>query len=89
MLSSSLTNLVAEGRVQDLHRAARNDGRARRISATARQVDHSPAAALVARVTRAITRVFDGARSADDDAAALHEFGLLAHSSAATWSRRS
>jgi hypothetical protein len=55
MLNSSISNLLADSRVQDLHRAARYDGRARDISATARQVDHSPAAALAARVKRAIT----------------------------------
>ena len=88
MLSSSLTNLLVEARVQDLHRAARNNGRGRRVSATAGEVDRSPTAALATRVTRAITGVFNGARSADDDAAAIHGFGLVGHSSAATWSGR-
>ena len=88
MLSSSLTSLLVEARVQDLHHAARNDGRGRRLSRTAGEVDCSPTAALAIRVARAITGVFNGARSADDDAAAIHGFELARHGSAASWTGR-
>ena len=88
MLSSSLTNLLVEARVQDLHRAMRNDRRGRRLSPTAGEVELSPTAALATRVTRAVTGVFNGARSADDNAAAIHGFELVGHGSAATWSGR-
>jgi len=88
MLNPSVTQLLVQPRVEEIHRAARNDGHSRRLSATAGEIDGSPAAALAGGVARAITRAFDGARSPDDEAAATYGFELLGHSSSATWSRR-
>lgn len=74
MLSYSLTNQLVQARVEDLHRAARNDGRSRRLSGTAGEIDRSRAGAVTNCVTRAIVRLFDGGRPAGDDAAAIPGF---------------
>jgi hypothetical protein len=91
MLSNSVTHLLVEARVEDLHRASRNSGRNRRLSnsATAGEDSRSPRAPFATRVTRTITRVFIGGRSAADEAAAIHTFDVVGHGSIATWSRQS
>jgi hypothetical protein len=89
MLSNSVTHLLVEARVEDLHRASRNSGRACRLSATAGEDSRSPRAPFATRGTRTITRVFIGCRSAGDEAAASHSFDVVGHGSAATWSRPS
>ena len=89
MLSNSVTHLLVEARVEDLHRASRNSGRTRRVSATAGEDSRSPRAPFATRVTRTITRVFIGGRSAGDEAAAIHSVDVVGHRSIATWSRQS
>ena len=89
MLSNSLTHLLVEARVDDLHRASRNSGRTRRLAATAGEDSRVPRAPFATRVTRAITRVFIGGRSAGDEAAAIHSFDVVGHGSTAPWSRQS
>jgi hypothetical protein len=76
MLSNSLTHLLVEARVEDLHRASRNSGRTRRVSATAGEDSRSARAPFATRVSRTITRVFIGGRSAADEAAAIHSFDV-------------
>jgi hypothetical protein len=68
MLSNSLTHLLVEARVEDLHRASRTSGRTRRVSATAGEDSRSARAPF--------TRVFIGGRSAADEAAAIHSFDV-------------
>ena len=87
MLHPSLTNLLVEARVETLHRAARNYSCSRRVSGTTREINRSPAGAVASRITRAIARVFDGGRSAGDEAAAIH--AVVGHGSTVTWSPRS
>ena len=89
MLSNSLTHLLVEARVADLHQAARNSGRTRRLSATASEDARAPRAPFATRVTRAITRIFIGGRSAGDEAPAIHSFDVVGHASTAPWSRQS
>jgi hypothetical protein len=89
MLSHTLTHLLVEARVEELHRARRNYGPDRGLSLTASEDDRSPTAAFATFFTRTITRVFDGRRSAADEAAAIHRFELVGHGSTATWSRQS
>jgi hypothetical protein len=89
MLSNSLTHLLVEARVEDLHRASPNSGRTRRLSATAGEDSHPPRAPFATRVARAITHVFIGGRSAAHEAAAIHSFDVVEHGSTAAWSRQS
>ena len=84
MFNPSLSQLLVEARVEQIHRAARNDGRGRRAQRR-RQVDRSPRA-RASRVTRAVARAFDGGRSASDDAAGVHGFESSAMARATTWS---
>jgi hypothetical protein len=51
MFSPSISTLLVEARVEALHRAARNGGRRRDVTAARR----SPAAALASVVTRTAT----------------------------------
>lgn len=88
MLTPSLTNLLVEARVEQLHRAARNGGRSRRLS-TASDTDRSPAAAVAARIRSALARVFDGGHATGDGVAAIHTFESVGDSSIATGSRQS
>jgi hypothetical protein len=89
MLSNSVTHLLVEARVEDLHRASRNSGRTRRLSATAGEDSRLPRARFATCVTRTITRVFTGGRSAADEAPVIHSFDVVGHGSTATWSRQS
>jgi hypothetical protein len=89
MLNNSVTHLLVEARVEDLHRASRNSGRTRLLSATAGEDSRWPRAPFAARVTRTITRVFIGGRSAGDEAAAIHSFDVVGHGPTVTWSRQS
>ena len=89
MLSNSVTHLLVEARVEDLHRASRNSGRTGRLSATAGEDSRSPRAPFATRVTRTVRRVFIGGRSAGDGAAAIDSFDVVGHGSIAKWSRRS
>jgi hypothetical protein len=52
MFSPSFSNVLVEARVEQLHRAARNGGRGRRRSGTAR---HSAPTAFATVVTRTAT----------------------------------
>ena len=87
MLNPSLTHLLVEARIETLHQAARNDGRSRRVSGTARQIDRSPSGSTASPVTRVLARVFDRGRPAREEAAAIH--AVIRHGSPATWSQRS
>ncbi|MBV9943808.1 MAG: hypothetical protein JO262_16895 [Solirubrobacterales bacterium] len=87
MLSPTLTNLLVEARVEELHRASCHHSRSPRGSATARQIEPSAAAALATRIRRAIARLFDRSRLADEEAAAIH--AVVAHRPPAAWSRLS
>jgi hypothetical protein len=86
MLHPVLTNLLIEARVETLHRAARNAGCSRRVSGTTIEISRSPARPVASRITRAIARVFDGARCASDKAAVD---AVVGHGSTVTWSSRS
>jgi hypothetical protein len=82
MFNPSITQSLVQTRVEDIHRAARSNGRSRRLSRPP-----SPADALAGRFNRAIARVFDaGRRPAADDAVAIPSFELVGDSSSATWS---
>ncbi len=85
MPSHTLTHLLVEARVEELHRARRNYGPDRGLSLTANEDDRSPTAAFATF----ITRVFHGRRSAADEAASIHRFELIRHGSTSTWSRQS
>ena len=89
MLTHSLTHLLVEARVEELHRAARNYGQSRRLSVAAREDDRSPTAGFATLVTRTIRRVLRGGRSAGDEAAAIHSFDVVRHGSTGAWSRQS
>jgi hypothetical protein len=87
MLKPSLTNLLAEARVETLHQAVRNDGRGRRVSGTASQIDRSPTGAIASHLTRMVAHVFGGGRPARDEAGAIH--AVVGHGSTTIWSPRS
>lgn len=87
MLNPSLSNLLVEARIETLHQAARNDGRGRRGSGPAGQIDRSPSGSTASPVTRVLARVFDRGRRTRDEAAGIH--AVIRHGSAATWSQQS
>lgn len=81
MFNPSITQLLVQARVEDIHRAARSDGPSRRLSGTP-----SRAGALASRFNRAIARVFDAGRRGADDGLAVPGFELVGDGSSATWS---
>jgi hypothetical protein len=78
MFNPSLSQLLVEARVEQIHRAARNDGR--------NQIDRPAAGALASRVARAIARAFDAGRSAGDAAGTIRGLEFAGHGSTTTWS---
>jgi hypothetical protein len=81
MFNPSVTHQLVEARVEQIHRAARNDGR--------EQVDRTVAGALANRIARSVARAFEAAHSAGDAAAGIRGFEFAGHGSITTWSRRS
>jgi hypothetical protein len=74
MFNPSFTNLLVQARVEQLHQAARNNGRGRSIAT---------------RVARSVGRTFDAARSAAGDAVAIRGVEFAGHGSTTAWSPRS
>ena len=82
MLNPSFQSLMVQARVEDLHRAGQTYNRGR-------DVNGRPAAQLSTRIQRAINRVFAGGSTLHDEAAPIHGFEIVGHSSAATLRPRS
>lgn len=81
MFNPSVSQLLVQARVEDIHRAARSDGPRRRLTGTP-----SRAGTLASRFHPAIARVFDAGRRGAGDALAVPGFELVGDSSSATWS---
>lgn len=82
MYSPALSSQLVEAHVQELHRVAQAYNRGR-------EVNRPSAAPLSIRIQRAINRVFAGGSAVNNEAAPVHGFELVAHSSAATLRPRS
>ena len=82
MYSPALISQLVEAHVEELHRVAQTYNRGR-------DVTRPSAAPLSTRIKRAINRVFAASGAPNDEAAPLHGFELIGHSSAATLRPRS
>jgi hypothetical protein len=80
--SPALISQLVEAHVEELHRVAQTYNRGRDVIGPS-------AAPLSTRIKRAINRVFAAGPAAHGEAAPLHGFELIGHSSAATLRPRS
>jgi len=76
MYSSSLQRLLVQAKTEELHRAAHTYNRGRDIS--------RPPTPFSTHIRRAINRLLADGPAVNEEAAPVHRFKLVGHSSAAT-----